>query len=47
MKTYCVAQGTLLRALWWPKWRETQTREDVCKYRVDSLCCRTEINKTW
>ena len=20
MRTYCTAQGTLLRALWWPKW---------------------------
>ena len=22
MRTYCIAQGTLLSALWWPKWEE-------------------------
>ena len=21
MRTYCIAQGTLLSALWWPKWK--------------------------
>ena len=22
MRTYCIGQGTLLSALWWPKWEE-------------------------
>jgi len=23
---YCIAQGTLLNALWWPRWKEVQKR---------------------
>ena len=42
MRTYCVAQGTLLHALWWPKWEGVQKRGDVCIHTADSLCCTVE-----
>ena len=29
MRTYCIAQGTLLSALWWPTWEGNQKREAV------------------
>jgi len=31
MKTYCMAQGTLLKALWWPEW-EGSPEERECMY---------------
>ena len=30
MRTYCTAQGTLLRALWWPKWKGNPKKRDRC-----------------
>ena len=30
MRTYCMAQGTLLKALWWPKW-EGIPKKDIPK----------------
>ena len=30
MRTNCIAQGTLLVALWWHKWKEIQKRGDIC-----------------
>ena len=27
MKTYCIAQETLLNALWWPKWEGNPKKE--------------------
>ena len=30
MRTYCIAQGTLLSALWRPKWEGNPKREDIC-----------------
>ena len=44
MRTYCVAQGTLLSALWGPKWERIQKRGDICVHRADSLCCTLETN---
>ena len=32
MRTYCIAQGTLLGALWWPKW-EGNPKKRGCMYR--------------
>ena len=32
MRTYCEAQGTLLNALWWPKWEENPKREGIYVY---------------
>ena len=37
MRTYCIAQGTLLSALWWPKWEGNM---------ADSLCCTPDTNTT-
>ena len=33
MRTYCIAQGTLLNALWWQ-------RADICTCIADSLCSK-------
>ena len=38
MRTYCRAQGTLLNALWWPKWEEVQEGRGIGIYGADSLC---------
>ena len=32
MRTYCVAQGTLLGALWWPKWEGNPKKEGIYVY---------------
>ena len=36
MRTSCIAQGTLLSALWWPKWEEIKkkqkTKNRLCVY---------------
>ena len=43
MRTYCVAQGTLRGALWWPKWKgNPKKREDACVHTTDSLCSTAE-----
>ena len=44
MRTYRIAQGTLLRALWGPEWEWNQKRGDLCKRVADSLCCTVETN---
>ena len=47
MITYCIAQGTLLNALWWPKWEgNPKNRWDICKHKTDSLWSTTESNTT-
>ena len=46
MRTYCTEQGTLVSALWWPKWERNSKGDCICKYRVDSLCCPTDTNRT-
>ena len=51
MRTYCIAQGLLLSALWWPKWEgNPKEREDICIHKSDLLCCTAETNnivKQW
>ena len=37
MRTCFIEQGTLLRALWWPKWKEIQNRGGPCTHIADSL----------
>ena len=32
MRTDCIAQGTLLNALWWPKGEENPQKEGICVY---------------
>ena len=47
MRTYCIAQGTLLNALWWPNW-EGNPRKRGYTYTCDySLCCIEETNTTF
>ena len=46
MRTCCIAQGTQLNALWWPKWEGHVKRGDICVCITDSLCCTVEINTT-
>ena len=44
MRTYCIAHGTRISALWWPKWEEIQKRGDICIHMADSLCCTWETD---
>ena len=44
MKTYCVAQGTLRNALWWPEWERNPKKRDIRICIADSLCCTVETN---
>ena len=46
MKTYCIAQGTLLKALWWPKCEGNPKRGDICIHIADSSCCTVVTNIT-
>ena len=47
MKTYCIAQGTLLRALCSNlNGKEIQKRGGTCTHIADSFCCTTETNTT-
>ena len=46
MRTYCTEQWTLVSALWWPKWDRNSKGDCICKYRVDSLCCPADTNRT-
>ena len=47
MKTYSIAQGTLLNALWWPECGGSPKGGDICIYMADSLCCTEESNTTF
>ena len=42
---YCVAQGTLLNAMWKPGWEEIWGRIDTCICMAESLCCLPETTK--
>ena len=44
MRTYCLAQGTLLSALWWPKWERNPQKRYVCMNRADWLCCTADTD---
>ena len=46
MRAHCIAQGTLLNALWWYNWKEIQNRGDICKHRANSFYCTVEANTT-
>ena len=47
MKTYCIAQGTLLRALCSNlNGKEIQKRGGTCTHIANSFCCTTETNTT-
>ena len=39
----CIAQGTLLRALWWPKWNKNPKKRGYI-HMANSLRCKAEIN---
>ena len=42
MRTYCIAQGTLLSALWWPKWEGNPKERGYIIHTAESLCCIAE-----
>ena len=45
MRTCCIAQGTQLSALWWPKWEgNPKKRGYMYMYIADSLYCTAETN---
>ena len=44
MKTYYIAQRTLLNVLWWPNGKEMQKRGNLCKNIADSLSSRNYHN---
>ena len=46
MRTYSIAQGTLLGTLWWPKWEGNPKKRDISIRMADSLCCTTETDTT-
>ena len=43
MRTYCIAQGTLLNALWWPKW-EGNLKKRETNYIAIKLKKKIKIN---
>ena len=45
MKTYYRAQGTVLSALWCPKWERNKTGH-IRILTANSLCCTEEANTT-
>ena len=45
-KILCIAQGTLLNSLWWPKWKGNSKRGVMCTCIADSLCYTEETNTT-
>ena len=38
----CIAQETLVNALWWPKWEGNPKKRDICLCIADSICCAVE-----
>ena len=48
MRTYCITQGTLMNALWWPKWEgNPKKRGDMYMYSWFTLLNWTaETNTT-
>ena len=37
MRTYCIAEGIRLNALWWPKWRGNPRKSDICKHIAELM----------
>ena len=46
MRTYCIAQGTLLSALWWPKWKGNLKNKGYMYKYSDSFFCTAEMKTT-
>ena len=46
MRTFCIAQGTLLNVLWYLNGKETPPKGDMCTCVVDLLCYTAETNAT-
>ena len=46
MRTYCIAEGTLLSAIQWPKLEGNPEKRSICIPIADSLCCTVENNTT-
>ena len=46
MKTFCEAQGTLLRALQGPRWEGNPKKGIMGIHITDSLCCTPKANTT-
>ena len=43
MRTFCIAQGTLLNVLWWPKWEgNPKKRGYLCIYNDCPKKCNTK-----
>ena len=43
MRTYCISQGTLLSALWWPKTEGNPKRGDMCIHREKEMATHSSI----
>ena len=46
MRTYCIAQGTLLNALQGPRWEGNLKKRIIGIHLTDSLCCTPKANMT-
>ena len=47
MRIYCIAQGTLLNALWWPNGKKVQEGGVICIGMADSFCYTVETNMSF
>ena len=47
MRTCCAVQGTLLGAVWQPKWEGNPKKRGYIIYVADSLCHTAETNTTF
>ena len=48
MRTYCIAKGILLNALWWPEWEGFQKRGIICIYtRSCTVSSVQSLNRVW
>ena len=47
LRPACIAQETLLSALWWPKWEGNPKKGgDICVHIANSLRCTAEASRT-
>ena len=46
MRTYDIAQGIVLNALWWPEWEGSPKGGAICTCVTDSFCYAVETNTT-
>ena len=46
MRTYCIAQGTLLSALWWLKW-EGNKKKRIYVYTLEKEMATHSSNLAW